>query len=202
MLGYSDAINHAFAFATKHHDQETRKGTRLPYLIAAPNVAVILARYGQDEETIVSAIVLDAVEDFVRDGYTPDMLRSRIAEKFGPGVQATALSIIERRTDDDGVELSPPERKEDQLRRLASASPRAHWVVAAVSVHLASTLLANLRRTEFPESVWGRFAAGRAGTINWYAEVARRLRAAGFATPIMSELDAVVRELESYRAKD
>jgi (p)ppGpp synthase/HD superfamily hydrolase len=202
MLGYSDAINHAFAFATKHHDQETRKGTRLPYLIAAPNVAVILARYGQDEETIVSAIVLDAVEDFVRDGYTPDMLHSRIAEKFGPGVQATALSIIERRTDDDGVELSPPERKEDQLDRLASASPRAHWVVAAVSVHMASTLLTNLRRTEFPESVWSRFAAGRAGTITWYAEVSRRLRAAGFAAPIMSELDAVVRELESYRTKD
>jgi hypothetical protein len=67
---------------------------------------------------------------------------------------------------------------------------------------MASSLLANLRRTEFPESVWSRFAAGRAGTITWYAEVSRRLRAAGFAAPIMSELDAVVRELESYRTKD
>jgi (p)ppGpp synthase/HD superfamily hydrolase len=200
MLGYSDAINHAFAFATKHHDQETRKGTRLPYLIAAPNVAVILARYGQDEQTIVAAIVLDAVEDFLRDGYTPDMLGSRIADKFGADVQATALSIVERRTDDDGVELSPPERKADQLTRLAAAPVRAHWVVAAVNVHMASTLLANLRRTEFPEAVWGRFAAGRAGTIDWYVEVAQRLRAAGFTAPIMSELDAAVRELATYRA--
>ena len=99
MLGYSDSINHAFAFATKHHDQETRKGTRLPYLISAPNVALILARYGQDDETIVSAIVVDAVEDFVRDGYTPEMLSSRIAEKFGTGVQTVALSIVERRSD-------------------------------------------------------------------------------------------------------
>jgi (p)ppGpp synthase/HD superfamily hydrolase len=202
MLGYSDSINHAFAFATKHHDQETRKGTRLPYLISAPNVALILARYGQDEETIVSAIVVDAVEDFIRDGYTSEMLNSRIAEKFGTGVQDTALSIVERRSDDDGVELSPPERKTDQLDRLASASPRGHWVMAAVSVHMASTLLANLRRTEFPESIWSRFSAGRAGTLDWYGELVRRLRAAGFDAPIMTELDAVVRELERYRAND
>ena len=30
--GYSDRINHALAFAAKHHDQQVRKGTRLPYL--------------------------------------------------------------------------------------------------------------------------------------------------------------------------
>ena len=67
---------------------------------------------------------------------------------------------------------------------------------------MASTLLANLRRTEFPESIWSRFAAGRTGTLDWYGEVARRLRAAGFHAPIMVELDAVVKELERYRAND
>ena len=30
--GYSDRINHALAFAAKHHDRQVRKGTRLPYL--------------------------------------------------------------------------------------------------------------------------------------------------------------------------
>ena len=34
MAGYSDPINHAFAFAAKHHDQQVRKGTRYPYLTA------------------------------------------------------------------------------------------------------------------------------------------------------------------------
>ena len=32
ITGYSDRINHALAFAAKHHDQQVRKGTRLPYL--------------------------------------------------------------------------------------------------------------------------------------------------------------------------
>src|SRR6478672_4460651 len=47
--GYSDRINHALAFAAKHHDQEVRKGTRLPYVTRPANVAIILARYDQDE---------------------------------------------------------------------------------------------------------------------------------------------------------
>ena len=56
MAGYSDPINHAFAFAAKHHDQQVRKGTRYPYLTAAPNLAVILARYAQDDATLVAGI--------------------------------------------------------------------------------------------------------------------------------------------------
>ena len=51
MAGYSDPINHAFAFAAKHHDRQVRKGTRFPYLTAAPNIAVILTRYDQDDST-------------------------------------------------------------------------------------------------------------------------------------------------------
>ena len=199
MRGYSDAINHAFAFAAKHHDQEVRKGTRLPYLTSAPNVAVILTRYGQDEETVVTGIVHEVVEDYLRDGYTVEMMRSRIADKFGAAILETALGIVERRVDDDGVELSPAERKADLIQRLSAAPTRARWVMAAEAVHSASTLLASLQRTEFPESVWQRFAAGRDGTIAWFSGVADALRAAGFAEPIMTELSSAVRELERLR---
>ena len=63
MTGYSDRINHAFAFAAKHHDQQVRKGTRLPYLTHPANVAVILTRYGCTEDTVVAGILHDVVED-------------------------------------------------------------------------------------------------------------------------------------------
>jgi hypothetical protein len=97
------------------------------------------------------------------------------------------------------VELSPEERKADLLARLGKTSPRAHWVVAAITLHAAGTLLMNIRRTQFPESVWGRFAAGREGTISWYRDVSRRLRDGAFDAPILTEIDAAVRELEGYR---
>ena len=68
--GYSDRINHALAFAAKHHDQQVRKGTRLPYLTHPANVAIILTRYGCDETTVVAGILHDVIEDCVTKDYT------------------------------------------------------------------------------------------------------------------------------------
>src|SRR5438270_3390418 len=116
--GYSDRINHAFAFAAKHHDRQVRKGTRLPYLTHPANVAVILTRYDQDETTVVAGILHDVIEDCVRDGYTRGMLEQRIGDKFGPDVLDTVLGVTHRHTDDEGIELSSEERKDDYLARL------------------------------------------------------------------------------------
>jgi (p)ppGpp synthase/HD superfamily hydrolase len=202
MAGYSDPINHAFAFAAKHHDQQVRKGTRYPYLTAAPNLAVILARYDQDDSTLVAAILHDVVEDCVRDGYTAETLNRRIGDKFGEPVLSTVLAIIERRYDDEGIELSHLERKEDLLDRLASADTQARWIAAADHLQSAGTLLADLRRTDFPEAVWSRFTSGREATINWYQRVYDRLVELGFDYPIMEELHDVVRSLQHYAGAD
>jgi hypothetical protein len=196
--GYSDRINHALAFAAKHHDQQVRKGTRLPYLTHPANVAIILTRYAQDEETVVAGILHDVIEDCVRDGFTRDMLESRVADKFGPDVLTTVLSVTSRKYDDDGIELSSEERKDDYLARLSDANNRACWVCAADKVHNASTILADLKRTDYPETVWGRFSAGREATVRWYRRVYDRLHEIGFDAPIMRELDDAARNLAAW----
>jgi (p)ppGpp synthase/HD superfamily hydrolase len=196
MTGYSDRINHALAFAAKHHDRQVRKGTRLPYLTHPANVAIILTRYGQDDDTVIAGILHDVIEDCVRENYTREMLDQRVADKFGLDVLATVLAVTERNVDDDGVELSSDERKEDYLHRLAIASDRARWICAADKLHNASTLLADLKRTIDPNSVWSRFGAGKTGTVRWYRRVYDRLTELGFDAPIMSELEHTVRELE------
>jgi hypothetical protein len=199
--GYSDRINHAFAFAAKHHDQQVRKGTRLPYLTHPANVAVILTRYGQDDDTVVAGIVHDVIEDCVRDGYTRDMLEQRIGDKFGTSVLESVLAVTERKVDDDGVELSWDDRKDDYLARLSFADTRARWVCAADKIHNGSTILADLSRTGFPDSVWNRFKAGRDGTVRWYRRVYDRLREVGFDAPIMEELLGVVESLAAKGAE-
>ena len=194
--GYSDRINHAFAFAAKHHDRQVRRGTRLPYLTHPANVAVILTRYGQDEQTVVSGILHDVIEDCVRDGYTRATLEQRIGDKFGPDVLDTVLAVTQRQLDEEGIELSSEERKDDYLARLAAASERARWVCAADKIHNGSSILADLKRTLDPDTVWSRFAAGRSGTARWYRRVYERLRELGFDAPIMDELREVAEELE------
>jgi (p)ppGpp synthase/HD superfamily hydrolase len=194
--GYSDVINHALAFAAKHHDRQVRKGTRLPYLTHPANVALILTRYGRDTDTVVAGILHDVIEDCVRDGYSREMLEQRIGDKFGPKVLDTVLAVTYRRNDDDGVELSGDDRKTDYLERLSGASEEARWVCAADKIHNASSIVADLRRTVDTETIWSRVGGGRAGTGRWYRQVYERLREVGFDAPIMAELERASSELQ------
>jgi GTP pyrophosphokinase len=193
---YSDKINHAFAFAAKHHDRQVRKGTKLPYLTHPANVAIILARYDRDDDTVVAGILHDVVEDCVRDGYTRETLEQRIGEKFSAAVLRIVLQVTYRRLDDAGIELSSVQRKEDYLDRLSEAGESALWVCAADKIHNANSILSDLRRTVDPHAIWSRFSGGRTGTLQWYRDVYERLKSLGFAAPVMEELRAVVEALE------
>jgi (p)ppGpp synthase/HD superfamily hydrolase len=198
ITGYSDRINHALAFAAKHHDQQVRKGTLLPYLTHPANVAIILTRYQRDDATVVAGILHDVIEDCVREAYSREMLEQRIGDKFGDDVLNTVLSVTHRRVDDDGVELSSDEKRDDYLERLEQSSEPARWVCAADKLHNASCILADLRRTIDPHSVWSRFSGGREATVRWYRRVYDRLKELGFQGEIMRELENVVTQLEAW----
>src|SRR5687768_5374390 len=127
-IGYSDRINHALAYATKHHDQQVRRGTRSPYLTRHANVAVILARYGGDEDTVVAGILHDVVGDGMRGGMTRESLVGRVGEKFGGDALDLALTVSEGRAEGVGVGRSADERREVLLGRLPMRqSARAGW---------------------------------------------------------------------------
>lgn len=202
VAGYSDRINHALAFAAKHHDRQVRKGTRLPYLTHPANVAIILTRYAQDEDTVVAGILFDVIADCVRENFTRAMLEQRIGDKFGSESLDIVLAVTPRGSDDSGVELSAEERREDFLERLGEASDRARWVCAADMLHNASTILADLRRTIDAGTIWSRFSAGRDGTVRWFRRVHDRLLAVGFAASIVQELDGAVRGLEEFSERE
>lgn len=194
--GYSDRINHAFAFAAKHHDSELRKGLRAsPYFTQPANVAVILTRYGRDDVTVLAGILHDLIASAAREGRMDDPIMDRISAKFGAAVLETALAVVPRKAADDGVEFSMEERRADLLQRLQSASDRSRWVLAAVELHEAGSLLADLARTQFPEVVWERFPAGRDATVSRFRSLVERLREVGFDAAITDELAETVERL-------
>ncbi|MBC7897610.1 MAG: HD domain-containing protein [Cytophagaceae bacterium] len=200
MPGYSDRINHALAFAAKHHDQQVRRGIRAPYLTQPANVAIILTRYGQDESTVIAGILHDVVDDWARDGYSREVLQQRLSDKFGEGVLGTLLSVTHRKADDEGVELNPEERRNDLITRMAKGTPASWWVCTADKLHAAASLVTDVRRTVEPASVWNRLSGGREATVRWHRRVHDRLASLGFDAPIMAEFEQVVRELESLPA--
>ena len=188
MTGYSDPINHAFAFAAKHHDQQVRRGTRAPYSTQSANLAVILTRYGCDEDTVVAGILLEVVEDYSRDGFSQDVFVHRIADKFGARALEIAQMVAERKTDDDGLDLGPEERRADRLNRLAVAPAESRFLAAADALHNAGTLLADLRRTVDVQSAWGRVPGGKARVLEMHRRLHERLAESGTSPDILDEL--------------
>jgi hypothetical protein len=197
MNGYSDRINHALAFAAKHHDQQVRRGTRPPYTTKPANLAVILTRYERDEDTVVAGILLDVVQDYSRTANPADVLQSRIGEKFGERVLEIAVKATERRHDDEGLELDPDERHADLLKRLAGSAEEGQVLAAAEALHGAGSLLADLRRTVEPQSVWARVPGGRERTIATYRQLHDVLSDAGLRSPILEELRDTVESLSA-----
>jgi (p)ppGpp synthase/HD superfamily hydrolase len=188
MTGYSDRINHALAFAAKHHDQQVRRGTRAPYSTQPANLAVILTRYGCDEDTVTAGILLEVVEDYSRDRVAEDVFVHRIADKFGARVLDIARMATERRTDDEGLDMTPEERRDDLLHRLAVAPQESRVLAAADALHNAGTLLADLRRTVDVQSIWARVPGGKTRALESYRRVHERLAESGTTGTILDEL--------------
>ena len=195
MTGYSDRINHALAFAAKHHDQQVRRGVRLPYLTQPANVALILTRYAQSEDIVVAGILLNVVKDYVNDGRAAEVISDRVGDKFGQSALELVLAATPRRFDDDGVELSQDERRSDFLKRIATIPDEARWVIAADVLHESATALADVRRTIERSVVWSQRGEG----VRRYREVLNTLQSAEFGAAIMNELNDVLGALEAAR---
>ncbi len=142
--GYSDRISHAFAFAAKHLPPRARRGSGALHLTQPANVAVILARYGCDEITIISGILSHLVNE--ASFASRVQLVTKIAEKFGAMVSEVIGDVAEPRYDSRGRERNWEVCRMDYLANLSGAGPRALDICAANQIHLCGSTLTDIRR--------------------------------------------------------
>lgn len=165
MHGYSDRINHAFAFAAKYYGAVAPVGAGMDYLAHPANVAIILARYGCEQVTVVAGILHHVLEEAVPD--RRPVLERKISDKFGPVVLAVALDALEPKYDRRGAERSWQACKQEYLSQLAAAEPRALDVCVADELHACGSTITALRRLGV-EYLRALSRAGSAQTIWWY----------------------------------
>jgi hypothetical protein len=165
MLGYSDRINHAFAFAAKYHGAVAPPGAGMDYVAHPANVAIILARYGCEQATIVAGILHHVLEETAPE-HRP-VLEQKIGDKFGPVVLAVARDAVEPKLDRRGRERSWQSCKQEYLTLLALAEPRALDIIVADELHVCGSTITALRRLglEYLRTV---SRAGSDQTIWWY----------------------------------
>jgi (p)ppGpp synthase/HD superfamily hydrolase len=184
-VALSARFEEALPFAARIHRDQVRKGSKTPYVSHLLGVAAIVLEHGGNEDEAIAALLHDAVED---QGGAPTLIAIR--ERFGDAVAA----IVEGCTDTDVVPKPPwRPRKEAYVAHVASASPSVRLVSAADKLHNARSILADYRR--HADAVWDRFSGGKEGTLWYYRALVEAFRSHG-VTPLLEELDRVVREIE------
>jgi (p)ppGpp synthase/HD superfamily hydrolase len=165
MHGYSDRINHAFAFAAKYYVALAPAGAGMDYIAHPANVAVILSRYGCEQVTVVAGILHHVLEEAPPE--RRPMLEQKIADKFGPVALAIARDALEPKFDRRGAERPWQHCKSEYLTQLATAEPRALDICVADELHACGSTITALRRLGV-EYLRTLSHAGSEQTIWWY----------------------------------
>ena len=165
MHGYSDRINHALAFAAKYYGAAAPAGSGMDYLAHPANVAIILARYGCEQVTIVGGILHHVLEEAAPD--RRPALERKVGDKFGPVALAIARDALEPKYDRRGGERPWQPCKQEYLSQLSMAEPRALEVCVADEIHVCGSTITALRRLGV-EYLRTLSRAGSEQTVWWY----------------------------------
>jgi (p)ppGpp synthase/HD superfamily hydrolase len=161
---YSATIERALQVAIAAHDGQKRKSSAdVPYVVHPVHVALLLARWGQDDDVIVAGLLHDVVED------SPAWTRERIEAEFGAHVAGIVAELTEDKS------KSWEERKRAGVERVARLSPQAATVKAADKLHNLQDLAHELRRAADPAVVWQQFRRPPEPTLAMSAELVEAL---------------------------
>jgi len=186
---FTHRFEDALVLTHQLHAKQKRKGTSIPYVGHLLAVSSIVIENGGTEDEAIAALLHDAIED--QGG---DRIRRVIRERFGEKV----LAIVEGCTDTDETPKPPwRKRKEDYIAHVRHASPSVRLVSMADKLHNARSILQDYRT--FGENVWKRFSGGKDGSLWYYRSLVEVFRESG-SSPLLEELDRVVRTLESLAA--
>jgi (p)ppGpp synthase/HD superfamily hydrolase len=165
----SDLVDDAIELAARAHRGQTRKGSRVPYLVHPLAVAEALIGWDARDELVAAGILHDTVED------TPVTLAD-LAARFGAEVAGLVAAVTEP------DKARPWEaRKEHTLAALGAASLEVVQLACADKLDNLRATRAGLEAEG--EAHWGRFKRGRDAQRWYYEGVARVVRARGGDAP-------------------
>lgn len=155
-------IDQAIILAAKAHRNQSRKGTRIPYITHPFGVAVLLCRAGCSDEVVIAGILHDTMED---GGVKPEKIR----KEFGDRV----LSLVEACTEPD-KSLSWEKRKEHTIEYLKGAPLDVKFVVVADKLNNIRAISADFK--EKGDKLWKRFSRGKEDQKWYYQRLVKALR--------------------------
>ncbi|HEX2098025.1 MAG TPA: HD domain-containing protein [Rubrobacteraceae bacterium] len=185
-MAYGEKFEEALLYAARLHRDQKRKGTNIPYINHLLAVTAIVGENHGTEDEVVAALLHDAPEDQGGKERLED-----IRARFGEGVTEIVGGCV------DTYEEPKPAwrpRKEAYVERMPSEPASVQLVSAADKLDNARSILTDLR--DLGEDLWDRFTGGKEGTL-WYYRALAEAYTADEASPVVKELNRVVREIEA-----
>lgn len=182
----------ALTYARKHHREDVRKGTAIPYLSHLLAVSSLVLDMEGSEDEAIAALLHDVIEDGggVKAG-------RQIRRRFGSDV----ARIVRACSDTDADPKPPwPERKQAYIDAMPTKQPDELRVSLADKLHNARAILLDLRT--HGDVLWKRFKVGRDGQLWYYDALATQFeqRRAELGEPASAAIDELRRVVEEIKA--
>ena len=137
---YTNKIKEAVFLASTAHKDQKRTVLNYPYISHPLSVLFLVSHFSEDEDTLVSSILHDTVED-------TDITLDDIETKFGKSVR----DIVDVLTEDNSL-LVKKEKKQKQLERFKNANHNVLLIKLADITHNfcdSMLILENFSREEY-----------------------------------------------------
>lgn len=177
----STVLENAIRLAVRAHEGQMRKGEPIPYITHPVAVALLLARYGFDDEVLAAALTHDVLED---TSIGKDELEHAI------GSRATTM-VVEVTND---VSLPWKAKKEAYIEQVRTASDGVKAIATADKIHNADSLLEAYMREGV--SVWNRFNAPRDEKL-WFENAMLHMLQVSWSHPLIDVYAARVNQLNA-----
>lgn len=161
---YSPLVERALtACITAHAGQCRKADAAVPYAVHPVHVALLLTRFGVDDDVVVAALLHDVPEDCA------DWTVERVRLEFGARVAGIVGELTENKRH------SWEQRKQTAVDHVPHMTPDAATVKAADQLHNLTSLRRQLEEADDPECVWSRFTGGRDRTLTMARKLSEAL---------------------------
>ena len=188
----TERFDEAMLFASQHHREQLRKGSRVPYMTHLMSVSALVMEHGGSEDQAIAALLHDAVED-ARPG-TGGAVLDDIRSRFGDAVADIVRACSDGLDADGNRSGSWPERKRPYVAGLAHKPLDALLVTAADKTHNGLCIAADVRR--YGQDFWSTFNASRDELLWYYTSVERavteRLPGRSIADALQRAVDELI----------
>ncbi|MCR4305629.1 MAG: HD domain-containing protein [Candidatus Daviesbacteria bacterium] len=176
---YNTKIQEAVRFATKVHNDQTRKGKDEPYIIHPLSVSLILSKVTSDEDIIVAGILHDTIEDCKPYG---SITKELLVKEFCENVARMVNDVTEQ-----DKTLPWKVRKAAAFNHIKKMKHDSLLLKSADVLNNLSELNNDIEEEGL--SVFNRFNASKENSILRYRKLIPEIKKAWDKNPLVADLE-------------